>query len=143
MKDGIHGGEGQSQPATPAHIDEAWEELLERTRSALARRYAISGEFVGVPTLARILGMGQATIYEHMRMGKFFLPHRKMNKTPRVPLDALVVWQCGPQPMRTGEGQASVPPRRGHPPSRLDDAMTHGLTSRAGLSNRSRSPTRG
>lgn len=67
---------------------------LIRARQALSTRYAIESEFVGVPTLARILGMGETTIYEHIRKGKFFLPHRMMNKTPRVALDDLAAWCC-------------------------------------------------
>lgn len=61
-------------------------------RSGLIKRYAIECEFLGVPVLARILGIGETTLYEYIRCGRLAMPHRMFNKTPKIRLDDLAAW---------------------------------------------------
>lgn len=45
---------------------------------------------VSVPEAARLLGIGRNTAYELVRLGR--LPHVRIGRTIRVPLQALHVW---------------------------------------------------
>lgn len=59
---------------------------------SLLLRSGIDSALVGVPKLARVLGMGASTIYSYMRAEKFFMPYRMVNGTPMVKIDDLVEW---------------------------------------------------
>lgn len=63
-------------------------------RAALLRDFHIEAAFVGVPKLARILGLAPSTIYAHVRAGVFFIPHRMMNTTTMFLVDDVVDWIC-------------------------------------------------
>jgi hypothetical protein len=63
-------------------------------RAALLRDFHIDAAFVGVPKLARILGLAPSTIYAHVRAGVFFIPHRMMNTTTMFLVDDVVDWIC-------------------------------------------------
>jgi predicted DNA-binding transcriptional regulator AlpA len=67
-------------------------------RSMLMAEFGIDSVFVGVPKLARILGMASSTIYSYIRQGRFFIPYRLVNKTPMVRLDDLVDWYSSSNP---------------------------------------------
>lgn len=71
---------------------------LAEIRAMLMRDFGIDSVFVGVPKLARILGMSPSTIYGYMRQRSFFIPYRLLNKTPVVRLDDLAQWYCSPDP---------------------------------------------
>ncbi len=64
-------------------------------RERLAEQYGLTSAFIGVGMLARILGIAPATIYGHMRSGRFFLPYRLFNASPMVCVDDLARWYCG------------------------------------------------
>ncbi|MES2633611.1 MAG: helix-turn-helix domain-containing protein [Pseudomonadota bacterium] len=63
-------------------------------RAALLRDFHIEAVFVGVPKLARILGLAPSTIYAHVRAGAFFIPHRMLNTTTMFLVDDVVDWIC-------------------------------------------------
>lgn len=66
-------------------------------REMLVKEFFIESAFVGVPKLARILGIAPTTIYAYIRQGTFFLPYRMINKTVMVSLADLAEWYCSPQ----------------------------------------------
>lgn len=90
---GTQGAQGTDDCCT-----ESRDQARERERERLAVRYGIHSEFVRVPTLARILGLAAPTIYEAMRDGRFFMPHRLLGSAPAVRLDDLAEWLAAPQP---------------------------------------------
>lgn len=59
-----------------------------------ANRFNVRSAFVRVKILARILDIGQPTIYSAMRSGSFFLPHRMLGTAPAVKLEDLADWYC-------------------------------------------------
>lgn len=72
------------------------------------RRFGIDSALIGVPKLARALGMGASTIYTYMRVGTFFMPYRMVNGTPMVKVDDFIDWYinsdgdvrpCAPAPV--------------------------------------------
>ena len=67
---------------------------IERAKAALAERFHIEAEFVGVPTLARALGLAASTVYGLIRAGTFCIPHRVVGSTVLVSLDDLTEWHC-------------------------------------------------
>lgn len=67
-------------------------------RAMLMSEFGIDSVFVGVPKLARILGLASSTIYGYMRRRVFFIPYRMINTTPMVRIDDLVHWYCSPDP---------------------------------------------
>lgn len=77
-------------------------------RAALVRDFHVEAAFVGVPKLARILGLAPSTIYAHVRAGVFFIPHRMMNTTTMFLLDDVVDWVCR-EPQRTAPPVAPAP----------------------------------
>lgn len=74
---------------------------------SLLLRSGIDSALVGVPKLARVLGMGASTIYSYMRAEKFFMPYRMVNGTPMVKIDDLVEWYLSAD---SEVGAAKVPP---------------------------------
>ncbi|MFT4434169.1 helix-turn-helix transcriptional regulator [Caballeronia sp. 15715] len=66
-----------------------------------ANRFNVRSAFVRVKTLARILDIGQPTIYSAMRAGSFFLPHRMLGSAPAVKLEDLVDWYCDDTKVKT------------------------------------------
>lgn len=64
-------------------------------RMSLIREFGLDSAFIGVPKLARILGLSPNTVWSYMRQGKFFIPYRKFNTSPVVCIDDLVDWYCG------------------------------------------------
>lgn len=63
---------------------------------SLMHRLGIDSALVGVPKLARAIGLGSSTIYAYMRDGRFFMPYRLVNGTPMVRVDDLVDWYLSP-----------------------------------------------
>lgn len=59
---------------------------------AVMRRFGIDSALIGVPKLARALGMGASTLYTYMRCGTFFMPYRVVNGTPMVKVDDFIDW---------------------------------------------------
>jgi len=59
---------------------------------ALMRRFGIDSALIGIPKLARALGMGSSTLYTYMRCGTFFMPYRMVNGTPMVKVDDFIDW---------------------------------------------------
>lgn len=79
-------------------------------RKHLIATYKLDSAFIGVTQLALLLGIAPSTIYTHMRAGRFFLPYRLFNATPKVCIDDLIEWYC------SGE---SVVPAYGAKPARF------------------------
>ncbi len=83
---------------------------------SLMRRLGIDSALVGVPKLARAIGLGSSTIYAYMRDGRFFMPYRLVNGTPMVRVDDLVDWYLSPDfdvrpamsPLVAGDPPASI-----------------------------------
>ena len=67
------------------------------TRAALASEFHVEAAFVGVPKLARILGIAPSTIYGCMRRGAFFIPYRMFNSMAMVSMQDLAEWHCSTQ----------------------------------------------
>lgn len=63
-------------------------------RMTLIQMFHLESAFIGVPKLARILGVTPNTIWSYMRQKKFFIPYRMFNTTPMVCIDDLVEWYC-------------------------------------------------
>lgn len=63
-------------------------------RKHLIATYKLDSAFIGVTQLALLLGIAPSTIYTHMRAGRFFLPYRLFNATPKVCIDDLIEWYC-------------------------------------------------
>jgi predicted DNA-binding transcriptional regulator AlpA len=59
---------------------------------SLMARLGLDSALVGVPKLARLLGMGASTLYAYIRVGTFFLPYRLVNGTPMVRVDDVIAW---------------------------------------------------
>lgn len=64
-------------------------------KMSLVQEFGLDSAFIGVPKLARILGLSPNTVWSYMRQGKFFIPYRKFNTSPVVCVDDLVEWYCG------------------------------------------------
>jgi len=77
-------------------------ERMRAMRMWYVGRFKLTSAFLGVSQLANILGMAPSTIYSLIRAGRFFLPHRMMNASPRVWIDDLVAWHL------SGEGPAAA-----------------------------------
>ena len=86
-------------------------------RKHLIATYKLDSAFIGVTQLALLLGIAPSTIYTHMRAGRFFLPYRLFNATPKVCIDDLIEWYC------SGE---SVIPAYGAKPARFSKAFQEG-----------------
>lgn len=76
---------------TAGHAGSAHAEL----RAKLRARYAVSGEYVGAATLARILGLGRTTVHDQVKTNRFVIPHRFANRKPLFLLDDVVAWMLG------------------------------------------------
>lgn len=84
----------------------------DRLRATLRARYGLSGEYVGAPTVALILGLGRTTVHDQIREGRFVIPHRLVARKPLFLLDDLVAWMLGvPSPVAPSAlGPESSPP---------------------------------
>ena len=71
-------------------------------RKKLAARFGIESEFVRVPLLSKVIGLSTVAIYEAMREGRFFLPHRMLLSSPAVKFDDLVKWYCDDSTFQQG-----------------------------------------
>jgi predicted DNA-binding transcriptional regulator AlpA len=91
------------------------EDQMQAMRMWYVARFKLTSAFLGVSQLATILGMASSTIYTLMRAGRFFLPYRMMNASPRVWIDDLVAWHLS----EAGAAQAF-----GQKPSRRRAAAT-------------------
>ena len=91
--------EGMDDKERGATGDDAREAREERkrvfARMTLIQEFGLDSAFIGVPKLARILGLSPNTVWSYMRQGKFFMPYRKFNTSPVVCIDDLVEWYCG------------------------------------------------
>ena len=121
---------------TSAHVDSFRDEEAARlndVRSRLASRYGVHGEFVGVSTLARVLGVGETTLYDYIRAGRFALPCRMFNRTPKVAVDDLARWMIGGEnlviPGGTSAPRSTVPPSRGGVSPRVQAAVRESLAN--------------
>ncbi len=85
-------GQGGKEPPDDCFAANGARCNIEAAREALSRRHGLRSEFVGVGKLSKILGIAPATIYGHMRTGRFFLPYRLFNVSPMVSLDDLARW---------------------------------------------------
>jgi predicted DNA-binding transcriptional regulator AlpA len=83
---------------------------MQAIRMWYVARFKLTSAFLGVSQLATILGMASSTIYTLMRAGRFFLPYRMMNASPRVWIDDLVAWHLSEAGAAQAFGQK--PPRR-------------------------------
>lgn len=77
-------------------------ERMRAMRMWYVGRFKLTSAFLGVSQLSDILGIAPSTIYSLIRAGRFFLPHRMMNASPRVWIDDLVAWHL------SGEGAAAA-----------------------------------
>lgn len=85
-------GQRASERAQAISSADSGRSELEAARELLARRHGLRSDFVGVGQLSKILGIAPATIYGHIRTGRFFLPYRLFNVSPMVSLDDLARW---------------------------------------------------
>lgn len=92
VEDMMEKGEGAAGGDTP-EAREARRRLF--VRMTLIQEFGLDSAFIGVPKLARILGLSPNTVWGYMRQGKFFMPYRKFNTSPVVCIDDLVEWYCG------------------------------------------------
>lgn len=75
------------------------------------RRFGIDSALIGVPKLARTLGMGASTLYTYMRTGTFFMPYRLVNGTPMVKVDDFIDWYLSSGgDVRPGSAAPAEPP---------------------------------
>ena len=65
------------------------------SRTAMAARLGVHGDFIHVPQLSRALGISSTTIHAQMRRGNFPMPHRKVGNVLVVKLDDYVRWFDG------------------------------------------------
>jgi hypothetical protein len=65
---------------------------LSKLRSALRDRYGIDSEYLGVPQMAQVLGVGETTIYDYIKLRRFAVPCRMFNKSPRAAVDDFARW---------------------------------------------------
>lgn len=63
-------------------------------RERLRTEFYVTTFFIPVKTVAAVVGMSPSTLYGYIRDGLFFLPYRRINKTPMVAVDDLVAWIC-------------------------------------------------
>lgn len=61
-------------------------------RASLAARVGVTGDFIRVPQLARIIGISATSIHSQMRLGVFPVPHRRVGNVIVVKLDDYVDW---------------------------------------------------
>lgn len=66
-----------------------------RLRAQLCNRYGLTGEYVGAPTIALILGLGRTTVHDQIRSNRFVIPHRLADRKPLFLIDDLVAWMLG------------------------------------------------
>lgn len=66
----------------------------EAVRARLRDDFRISSLLMPVPEVARLLGVSSSTLYAYIRDGIFFMPYRRVNKTPMVAVDDFVDWYC-------------------------------------------------
>lgn len=92
VEDMVEKGAGAADGDTP-EAREARRRLF--VRMTLIQEFGLDSAFIGVPKLARILGLSPNTVWGYMRQGKFFMPYRKFNTSPVVCIDDLVEWYCG------------------------------------------------
>jgi predicted DNA-binding transcriptional regulator AlpA len=104
------------------------EDQMRAMRMWYVTRFKLTSAFLGVSQLATILGMASSTIYTLMRAGRFFLPYRMMNASPRVWIDDLVAWHLS----EVGAAQAfGQKPSRRRAASVVADAAGADAGSRA------------
>ena len=138
-------GNSSAEMGTRAHLTgEQWRSIREResrmndklddgcsnqgrraaSMESLLLRHGIESALVGVPKLARVLGMGASTIYTYIREGRFFLPYRMVNATPMVKVDDLVEWYLSADGEVSPSKQAPLPigDGGGHAPAENSDA---------------------
>lgn len=114
--------ENLSHDPSPAQSEHA--QLRERLRA----RYAITGEYVGAPSVALILGLGRTTVHDQVKSNRFVIPHRLADRKPLFLLDDLVAWMLGREwPRGSSEGAlpARNPRRVGEPVAVFKHADAH------------------
>lgn len=70
------------------------ESAQQSAREMLRHEFGLVSAFVRVPALAKVLGLAECTIYQAIREGRFFLPHRMLLSSPAVKLDDVIEWYC-------------------------------------------------
>lgn len=101
----VEGADGAEAAAAARRArEEAFERRRARAREVMAREFRIDSALIDMPKLARIMGMSAATLYGHVRAGKFFMPCRVVNGRPLVTFDDLVDWYCGGASMEPAGG---------------------------------------
>lgn len=84
----------------------------------LMARLGVDAALIGVPKLARILGIAPSTIYAYMRSGRFFMPYRLVNGSPMVRVDDLIDWYASADgEVRPGSPRAPSQDGGGEQPS--------------------------
>jgi len=84
-----------SETTAPARARHDGQERRKATaRATLVAQFQIESALIGVPKVARIVGLSPSTIYTYMRQGTFFMPYRLVNGTAMVSMDDLVDWYC-------------------------------------------------
>lgn len=63
-------------------------------RARLRDEFHIRSMLIAVPTLAQLIGVSPSTLYAYIRDDTFFLPYRRVNKTPMVAVDDFIEWYC-------------------------------------------------
>lgn len=95
----------ESLPLKPNGADMERRELC----SAMLRsQFHITSAFVPVKTIAAIIGMSPATLYGYIRNDAFFMPYRRINKTPVVELEDLVEWYCSDEKIIPGASKRVI-----------------------------------
>lgn len=88
------------------------------TLETLMTRLGVEAALIGVPKLARILGIAPSTIYAYIRSGRFFMPYRLVNGSPMVRVDDLIQWYASADgEVRPGSPRAPSQDRGGEEPS--------------------------
>lgn len=128
----------QSHPKKRADILEdgdvqgAVNRTVAAARAMLVSKYGLDAAFVGVPMLARILGCSPTTIWSYIRHGKFFIPYRMIQGSPKVSVCDLAAWYCltteTVSPRETGRWP---PDAGGFDEPRADESKRERLVQRA------------
>jgi len=66
-------------------------------RARLRDEFQVRSMLMPMATVARLVGVAPCTLHAYIRDGIFFMPYRRVNKTPMVAVDDFVAWWCSPK----------------------------------------------
>lgn len=79
---------------SPLDLSDSLEQKRNAFRATLRSEFHVTSALLPIKTIAAVIGMCPATLYGYIRSDAFFLPYRRINKTPMVELEDLVEWYC-------------------------------------------------